>query len=106
MYKRAITLAALTRIPIMMATGQMAAGSSSSRPGSPDAGGSHAASAARARLPGPLRAAPFQPNFAAPTVSSPTVSHYSDKFRHAKKTYTYTSVGTDPRTSAATTTSR
>ena len=104
MYKRAITLAALTGIPIMMATGQIASASSSPRAGQPDAGVSRAASAARARLPGPLRAAPFQPKFAAPTVSSPTVPHYSDKFSHAAKTYTYISVGTDPRTSTATTT--
>ena len=104
MYKRAITVVALTGIPIVMATGQIASASSSPRAGQRSAGVSHAPSPARTRPAGPLRAAAFQPRFAAPAVSSPTVPHYSGKFSHAGKTYTYTSVGTNPKTSAAATT--
>jgi hypothetical protein len=46
----------------------------------------------------------FQPRFHVGAVASPTIPYYADQFSYGGKTYHYTAVGTDPKTSTATTT--
>jgi hypothetical protein len=100
MYKRAIAVLAVTAASTIMTAGQWAAAS----PGPPAAGLGHAPRAVRTWPAGQLRPNPVQPVFATPAVTSPTVPNYRDKFSQGGKTYAYTSVGTDPKTSTATTT--
>lgn len=103
-FKRVITVLAVAAVPIVMTAGQVAAASSSPQGGQGSAGVSHVPHAASSRPAGPLRVSAFQPKFGVQAVSSPTVPNYSDKFSYAGTTYSYTSVGTDPRTSTAATT--
>ncbi|MGH3159366.1 MAG: hypothetical protein ACRDNF_22720 [Streptosporangiaceae bacterium] len=100
MYKRAIAVLTVTAVPLVITVGQMAVAAS----GQPAAGLGHAPHAVSTWPTGQLRPNPVQPTFATPAVTGPTVPHYSDKFSYGGKTYTYTSVGTDPKTSTATTT--
>jgi len=67
------------------------------------AGVSHVPAHSSSRVTGKLRPSPFQPRFAVPGVTAPTVPYYAASFSHGGKTYPYTSIGTDPRTSTATT---
>jgi hypothetical protein len=99
-FKRINTVLALTAAPVLLAAGQAAAAAHQAGP----AGVAHAPQGPAVRSAGPLRVHPFQPEFRAPAVTGPTVAHYSSSFSYAGKTYTYASVGTDPRTSAASTT--
>jgi hypothetical protein len=103
MYKRVITFFAVAAIPIAVTAGQAAAASSSPTAGRSSAGVAHVPRAASTRRVLPLRASHFQPRFPAQAVTTPTVPYYSDKFKYGGKTYPYSSVGTDPRTSTATT---
>jgi hypothetical protein len=99
-YKRVIAVLAVMAAPLVVAAGQMAAASSG-----PSADGlGHAPHAVSARATVQLHPSSVQPTFAAPAVAGPTVAHYSDRFSYRGTTYTYTSVGTDPKTSTARTT--
>jgi hypothetical protein len=98
-----ITVLAVAAVPLVMTAGQIAAASSSPPAGKSSAGVVHVPGAVRPRQVGSLRARPFQPKFPGAAVKGPTVPYYSDKFSHGGTTYPYSSVGTDPRTSTATT---
>jgi hypothetical protein len=88
----------------MMTAGQVAAASSTAQAGSRSAGVTHVPHPASTRTAGPLQSSPFQPKFAVQAVTGPTVPYYGSQFSYAGTTYHYTSVGTNPKTSAATTT--
>jgi hypothetical protein len=98
-----ITFFAVAAIPVAMTAGQAAAASSSPTGGRSSAGVAHGPRAESPRRVVPLRASHFEPKFPASAVTTPTVPNYGDKFKYSGKTYPYTSVGTDPRTSTATT---
>ncbi|MBV9381684.1 MAG: hypothetical protein JO242_13570 [Streptosporangiaceae bacterium] len=98
----------MAAVPLAMTAGQMAAASPSpsSPAGAGTAGITHASRAASARpaLPRQLRLGYFQPKASGLTAAARTVPFYADKFVYKRVTYHYTSVGTNPRTSIATTT--
>jgi hypothetical protein len=100
MYKRIVTMLTVTAAPLIMTAGQIVAAS----PGQSAAGAGYAPHVPGTRAVSQLHPNPVQPKFATPAVTGPTVPHYSDNFSYKGTTYTYTSVGTDPKTSTATTT--
>jgi hypothetical protein len=104
-FKRMITLVAAAAAAMAMTATQIAAASASPPAGHGGAGVTQASPhAPGARWAGPLRVSHFQPKFPGRAVTGPTVPYYSAKFAFGGTTYPYTSVGTDPRTSTATTT--
>jgi hypothetical protein len=104
MYRRMTVFFALAAISIAMTAGQAAAASWPPVAGRSSAGVVHVPRAVSTRRVAALRASHFQPKFPVGAVTTPTVPYYSDKFKYSGKTYPYSSVGTDPRTSTATTT--
>jgi hypothetical protein len=92
-------------IAVIGAVGALIAGqtavASSSPGGLGKAGVSHSPRASE-RVMGHLRQRPFQPKFSQ-AIAAPTIPFYRDSFKVGRTTYKYTSVGTNPKISAATT---
>ena len=91
-------------VAVIGAAGALIAGQTavaSPSPGTASKAGVSFSSRASERLVGQLRGRPFQPTSSL-RVAAPTIPFYSDTFRVGKTTYRYRSVGTDPKTSAAT----
>jgi hypothetical protein len=92
-------------VAVIGAAGALIAGQTavaSPSPGSSSKAGISFSSRATERVVGQLRQRPFQPTSSL-TVATPTIPFYSDTFKVGATTYRYRSVGTDPKTSAATT---
>jgi hypothetical protein len=81
-----------------MATGQPAAATPRA-----SAGASVFTGPAQARSLPPLQPRSIRPETSGNAVKQPTLPFYEASLTHAGKTYSYTSPGTDPRTSSATT---
>jgi hypothetical protein len=102
---RTALLRVVPAIAIMGAVGALIAGqtaAASSSPGALGQAGVAHSSPTSGRLAGQLRQQAFQPAFSA-AIARPTIPFYKDSFKVGTKTYSYMSVGTDPKTSAATT---
>jgi hypothetical protein len=92
-------------IAVIGAVGALIAGqtaAASPPPGGLGTAGVSHAPRAGGRLIGQLRQQSFQPAFSR-ALAAPTIPFYRDSFKVGRTTYRYTSVGTDPKTSAATT---
>jgi hypothetical protein len=92
-------------IAVIGAVGALIAGqtaAASSPPGAAGMAGVSRSAPASGRLIGKLRQQSFQPAFSR-ALAAPTIPFYRDSFKVGRTTYRYTSVGTDPKTSAATT---
>lgn len=101
-----LSVMAVTAVTAGLTAGQTAV--ASPRPGTGEAaGGSAVTGQSRARsvpqfVPRTLQAkAPG--NFGGSAIKRPTIPFYQDSFSYKGKKYPYTSMGTDPRTSTATT---
>jgi hypothetical protein len=107
-HKRVVMAFAAAAVPIAMTAGQMAAASSASQPKPVGAAGvAHVparAAGSAVRLARPLHLRSFQPKVPARAITGPTVPFYKAQFSNKGTTYHYTSVGTNPRSSRATST--
>lgn len=94
-HKRVLMAVAASAVPVAIAASQLAAAASAPQP---------KPTGSAVRLATPLHLRYFQPKLSVSAIAGPTIPFYRASFRHNGKTYNYTSVGTNPRRSGATTT--
>jgi hypothetical protein len=94
-HKRVLMAVAAAAVPAAITASQLADASSAPQP---------KPTVPAVRLAAPLHLRYFAPQLSTSAIAGPTIPHYRASFRHGGKTYSYTSVGTNPRRSHATTT--